>query len=56
MSSMAEHHDLATAQIQLHDGLLNDTGRSMYLKHIEGFGADRGVEVLDLRGAGPTSL
>lgn len=42
--------------IPIHDGLLNDTGRAMYLKHVQGFGAEGGVEVLDLRGAGPTSV
>ena len=42
--------------IPVHDGLLNDTGRAMYLKHVESFGADGGVEVLDLRGAGRTAL
>jgi L-ascorbate metabolism protein UlaG (beta-lactamase superfamily) len=42
--------------IPIHDGLLNDTGRAMYLKHVEGFGAEDGVEVLDLRGAGATRL
>lgn len=38
--------------IPIHDGLLNDTGRGMYLGHIGGFGAEGGVEVLDLRGQG----
>ncbi len=42
--------------IPIHDGLLNDTGRAMYLKHVQGFGAEGGVEVLDLRGAGPTPV
>lgn len=42
--------------VPIHDGLLNDTGRGMYLKHIADFGADGGVEVLDLRGAGRTTL
>lgn len=42
--------------VPVHDGLLNDTGRSMYLKHIGDFGAEGGVEVLDLRGAGTTTL
>ncbi|HSP60335.1 MAG TPA: MBL fold metallo-hydrolase [Ornithinimicrobium sp.] len=42
--------------VPVHDGLLNDTGRSMYLKHVADFGAEGGVEVLDLRGAGATTL
>lgn len=42
--------------IPIHDGLLNDTGRQMYLRHISSFGADGGLEVLDLRGQGRTSL
>ncbi len=42
--------------VPIHDGLLNDTGRGMYLTHIGGFGADGGVQVLDLRGAGPTRV
>lgn len=42
--------------VPIHDGLLNDTGRSMYLRHVADFGADGGVEVLDLRGAGATTL
>lgn len=42
--------------VPVHDGLLNDTGRSMYLKHIADFGAEGGVEVLDLRGAGARTV
>lgn len=42
--------------IPIHDGLLNDTGRGMYLKHIADFGADGGVEVLDLRGQGAVQV
>lgn len=42
--------------IPVHDGLLNERGRAMYLKHIGDFGSDGGVEVLDLRGAGDTTL
>ena len=42
--------------IPIHDGLLNDRGRPMYLKHIGDFGAKGGVEVLDLREAGRTTL
>ncbi len=36
--------------VPIHDGLLNDAGRKMYLGHIESFGADGGVDVLDLKG------
>ena len=36
--------------------LLHATGRAMYLKHIGDFGADGGVAVMDLRGAGTTAL
>lgn len=42
--------------VPIHDGLLNDTGRGMYLNHLATHGADGGLEVLDLRGAGPTTL
>lgn len=42
--------------IPIHDGLLNDTGRQMYLSHIERFGAEGGVEVLDLRDQGATEV
>lgn len=42
--------------VPIHDGLLNDTGRGMYVNHIGGFGADGGVDVLDLRGAGRTRV
>lgn len=42
--------------VPIHDGLLNDTGRAMYLNHIGTHGADGGVEVLDLRGQGSTTL
>ncbi|WP_256842533.1 MBL fold metallo-hydrolase [Ornithinimicrobium cryptoxanthini] len=45
-----------TRAIPIHDGLLNDTGREMYLRHISSFGADGGLEVLDLREQGRTSL
>lgn len=40
--------------IPIHDALLSPTGRGMYLKHIGDFGADGGVEVLDLKDQGPT--
>ncbi|MFK5689845.1 MBL fold metallo-hydrolase [Ornithinimicrobium sp. LYQ92] len=42
--------------IPIHDGLLNDTGRGMYVQHIGTFGAEGGVEVHDLRDAGATSF
>lgn len=42
--------------VPIHDGLLNDTGRTMYLGHIGQFGREGGVEVMDLRGAGRTQL
>ncbi|QDO88966.1 MBL fold metallo-hydrolase [Ornithinimicrobium ciconiae] len=45
-----------TRVVPIHDGLLNDTGRSVYLGHIATFGADGGVEVLDLRGTGATTF
>lgn len=40
--------------VPIHDALLSPAGRAMYLQHIGGFGADGGVEVLDLKGQGPT--
>ncbi|MGD8150097.1 MBL fold metallo-hydrolase [Ornithinimicrobium sp. Y1694] len=46
----------ARAIIPIHDALLSDAGRKMYLTHVGDFGADGGVEVLDLRGAGATSV
>lgn len=42
--------------VPIHDGLLNDRGHAMYLTHIGDFGAEGGVEVLDLRGAGATTV
>ncbi|WP_298752768.1 MBL fold metallo-hydrolase [uncultured Serinicoccus sp.] len=49
---------IAPAQgvVPIHDGLLNDRGRGMYLQHIGDFGADGGVAVHDLRGAGATTF
>ncbi|MGB3827730.1 MAG: MBL fold metallo-hydrolase [Ornithinimicrobium sp.] len=38
--------------VPIHDGLLNDAGRKMYVGHVERFGADDGVEVLELKGQG----
>jgi L-ascorbate metabolism protein UlaG (beta-lactamase superfamily) len=46
----------ARAVVPIHDGLLVDAGREIYLKHVREFGADGGVEVLDLRGAGATEV
>lgn len=46
----------AARVVPIHDGLLNDTGRGMYLQHVASFGRDGGQEVLDLRGAGRTAL
>lgn len=42
--------------VPIHDGLLNERGRAMYLGHIGNHGADGGLEVLDLRDAGPTTV
>lgn len=42
--------------VPVHDGLLNDTGRELYVGHVSRFGADGGLEVLDLRGRGATPL
>lgn len=42
--------------VPIHDGLLVEAGRRIYLTHIGGYGAEGGVEVLDLRGAGATAL
>ncbi|SOC54862.1 MBL fold metallo-hydrolase [Ornithinimicrobium cerasi] len=42
--------------VPIHDGLLVDAGRAIYLKHIEAYGADGGVDLFDLRDAGPTVL
>lgn len=46
----------AQRAVPIHDGLLNDTGRGMLLGHVSNFGAEGGLEVLDLRGAGATTL
>lgn len=42
--------------VPIHDALLSPSGRTMYLKHIGDFGADGGVEVLDLLGRGATEV
>ncbi len=44
------------AIIPIHDGLLNETGRSLYLNHVSGHGRDGGVEVHDLASGTPTEL
>ncbi|GAA5157099.1 MBL fold metallo-hydrolase [Ornithinimicrobium tianjinense] len=46
----------ARGVIPIHDGLVTEPGRDIYLRHIVGFGADGGVELHDLRGSGPTSV
>jgi L-ascorbate metabolism protein UlaG (beta-lactamase superfamily) len=45
-----------SAVIPIHDGLLTDPGRGVYLHHIGGFGREGGVEVRDIRGAGTVSV
>lgn len=42
--------------VPIHDGLLNDRGRGIYLPHIAANGAEGGIEVLDLRGRGRTTV
>lgn len=42
--------------VPIHDGLLSDVGRGLYLTHVGEHGAEGGVEVLDLQGAGVTAL
>lgn len=42
--------------VPIHEGLLNDKGRAMYLGHIGSHGADGGLEVVDLKGRSATSL
>jgi L-ascorbate metabolism protein UlaG (beta-lactamase superfamily) len=39
--------------VPIHDGLLNDTGRALYLRQLTALG---GAEVRDLRGAGATDV
>ncbi len=46
----------ASRAVPIHDGLLNDSGREMLLGHVRNFGAEGGLDVLDLRGAGSTGL
>jgi L-ascorbate metabolism protein UlaG (beta-lactamase superfamily) len=42
--------------VPIHDGLLNDRGRNLYLGQVAEHGADGGVEVLDLRDRGRTTV
>ncbi|MGB5952919.1 MAG: MBL fold metallo-hydrolase [Ornithinimicrobium sp.] len=42
--------------VPIHDGLLNDSGRAMYVGHIGTFGSDDGVDVLDLKNAGEQTI
>lgn len=42
------------AIIPIHDALLVPAARSMYLTHVQQYGLDGGVDVIDLAGAGPT--
>lgn len=42
--------------VPIHDGLLNDAGRQMYIGHIEKFGATGGIDVVDLKGQGPIHI
>lgn len=42
--------------VPIHDGLLNETGRGMYLGHVENFGLDGGCTVLDLAGRGAVTV
>lgn len=44
------------AVLPIHDALLTETGREMYLRHIGGFGRDGGVPVRDLRATGTLTL
>lgn len=46
----------ARGVVPIHDGLLVDAGRDIYLRHVGDYGAEGGIDVLDLRGAGPTVL
>lgn len=45
-----------TAVVPIHDGLLTDPGRGVYLHHITEFGRDGGIPVRDLRGAGAVTV
>lgn len=45
-----------SAVLPIHDALLTEPGRDIYLQHIAGFGRDGGVPVHDLHGAGTLTL
>lgn len=42
--------------VPIHDGLLNDAGRGIYLKHLQAYGLDGGVEVRDLADGVPADF
>lgn len=42
--------------VPIHDALLTEAGRDLYLRHIRDFGRDGGIPVRDLRGAGPVAV
>lgn len=42
--------------VPIHDALLTDAGRGVYLQNVEKFGRDGGLPVTDLRGAGPVTV
>lgn len=44
------------AVLPIHDGLLVEAGRGIYLQHIGGFGRDGGVPVRDLHGQGSLTV
>lgn len=45
-----------TAVLPIHDALLTEPGRDIYLRHIAGFGRDGGVPMHDLHGSGTLTL
>lgn len=45
-----------SAVLPIHDALLTDAGRQIYLRHIGGFGRDGGIPVRDLHGHGTLSV
>jgi len=42
--------------VPIHDALVTDAGRGIYLHHIGEFGREGGIPVRDLRGAGPVTV
>lgn len=44
------------AVLPIHDALLTEPGREIYLNHIGGFGRDGGIPVRDVRGAGAVAV